>query len=255
MKEAMTDSLWTASQTKMITRGGHVRRYEDSPIIDFFPPGCIADISFPKGYNKGNRVYPICPTLNTTTTETSFIYKEEKRVENLKSLQNGPILGDPVQANEDEKRILNALKNRSKADLGRILDSLENLSTGLEFEVEDGQIYVNRYVICFDEGRWKLLKVCVRKLTENEAYRLMGFEDEAYQRCVEAGQAASTIFHQAGDSIVVTVLMGIFGEMTGIDYKSKIEELSNRLAAEKDVPLPERMKEVTARIRNSENRG
>lgn len=38
------------------------------------------------------------------------------------------------------------------------------------------------------------------------------------------GMTDSAIYHVAGDSIVVTVLMAIFGEMLGIDYRKKIGE-------------------------------
>jgi DNA (cytosine-5)-methyltransferase 1 len=52
----------------------------------------------------------------------------------------------------------------------------------------------------------------IRKLTPKECYRLMGFDDEAYDRA-EVNQSNSSLYHQAGDSIVVNVLMGIFKEL------------------------------------------
>lgn len=72
----------------------------------------------------------------------------------------------------------------------------------------------------------------IRKLTEGECYRLMGFEEKDTERCKEAGQSAANIYHQAGDSIVTTVLMGIFGELLGIEYESKIEEFADKLHGE-----------------------
>lgn len=64
----------------------------------------------------------------------------------------------------------------------------------------------------------------IRKLTPKECIRLMGFTDSDYDAMVGIGMTDSAIYHVAGDSIVVTVLMAIFGEMLGIDYRQKIGE-------------------------------
>ena len=72
----------------------------------------------------------------------------------------------------------------------------------------------------------------IRKLTEAECYRLMGFESKDTEACRKAGQSKANIYHQAGDSIVVTVLMGIFGELLGCDYRKAIEEYTDKLHAE-----------------------
>ena len=72
----------------------------------------------------------------------------------------------------------------------------------------------------------------IRKLTEGECYRLMGFEEKDTEACRNAGQSKASIYHQAGDSIVTTVLVGIFGELIGADYKKAIEEYADRLHEE-----------------------
>lgn len=59
----------------MIDENGNIRRYVDSDVVDEFKPGQMADVSFPRGYNKGNRVYDVCPSINPTTV-TRFLYKE-----------------------------------------------------------------------------------------------------------------------------------------------------------------------------------
>lgn len=69
---------------------------------------------------------------------------------------------------------------------------------------------------------WRILRI--RKLTPKECIRLMGFTDGDYDAMVGIGMTDSAIYHVAGDSIVVTVLMAIFGEMLGIDYRGKIGE-------------------------------
>jgi DNA (cytosine-5)-methyltransferase 1 len=49
----------------------------------------------------------------------------------------------------------------------------------------------------------------IRKLTPKECYRLMGFGDQAFD-LAQPNQSNSSLYHQAGDSIVVNVLMGLF---------------------------------------------
>ena len=49
----------------------------------------------------------------------------------------------------------------------------------------------------------------IRKLTPRECYRLMGFGDQAFD-LAQPNQSNSSLYHQAGDSIVVNVLMGLF---------------------------------------------
>jgi DNA (cytosine-5)-methyltransferase 1 len=49
----------------------------------------------------------------------------------------------------------------------------------------------------------------IRKLTARECFRLMGFGDEAFNLAAP-NQSNSSLYHQAGDSIVVNVLMELF---------------------------------------------
>lgn len=52
----------------------------------------------------------------------------------------------------------------------------------------------------------------VRKLTPKECWRLMGFDDDSFERA-EKVNSNSQLYKQAGNSIVVDVLMAIFKEM------------------------------------------
>lgn len=53
----------------------------------------------------------------------------------------------------------------------------------------------------------------VRKLTPKECFRLMTFDDVDYKKCKAAGLSDSALYKQAGNSIVVKVLMAIFKEL------------------------------------------
>lgn len=63
----------------------------------------------------------------------------------------------------------------------------------------------------------------VRKLTERECFKLMGAKQEDFEK-IRKNQSKSSCYHLAGDSIVTTVLMAIFGQMFDIDWKEKINE-------------------------------
>ena len=52
----------------------------------------------------------------------------------------------------------------------------------------------------------------IRKLTPRECFRLMGVKDEDFDK-ISKNQSDSSLYHLAGDSIVVNVLMAIFKEM------------------------------------------
>lgn len=68
----------------------------------------------------------------------------------------------------------------------------------------------------------------IRKLTERECFRLMGVKDEDYNK-IKPNQSKSSLYHLAGDSIVTTCLMAIFGALVEVDYQSKITELETAL--------------------------
>lgn len=65
----------------------------------------------------------------------------------------------------------------------------------------------------------------VRKLTEKESFRLMGVKDEDFDK-LKPNQSKSKLYHLAGDSIVTTCLMAIFGQMLDVDWEEKIREVT-----------------------------
>ena len=69
----------------------------------------------------------------------------------------------------------------------------------------------------------------IRKLTPCECIKLMGFERKDYESLVEYGLSDSAIYHCAGDSIVATVLVGLFGTMTNKDYEQIIKDYVERI--------------------------
>lgn len=53
----------------------------------------------------------------------------------------------------------------------------------------------------------------IRKLTPKECWRLMGFTDEEFDAAQASGVSNSQLYKQAGNSIVVDVLVGIFKQL------------------------------------------
>ena len=52
----------------------------------------------------------------------------------------------------------------------------------------------------------------IRKLTPREAFRLMGVKDQDFEK-IAKNQSNASLYHLAGDSIIVDVLMAIFKNM------------------------------------------
>lgn len=67
-----------------------------------------------------------------------------------------------------------------------------------------------------------LKKLKIRKLTPKECFRLMGVKDEEIDK-VTVSNAQQ--YKQAGNSIVISVLMAIFGELLDVDYETKIKQI------------------------------
>lgn len=73
----------------------------------------------------------------------------------------------------------------------------------------------------------------IRKLTPQECLKLMAVLSKDIETMQNCGLSNSALYKLAGNSIVTTCLMAIFGQLFDIDWKTKIEELVNKLKTEK----------------------
>ena len=55
-----------------------------------------------------------------------------------------------------------------------------------------------------------LCQLRIRKLTPKECWRLMTFTDSDIEKCISIGISNTQLYKQAGNSICVTILEGIF---------------------------------------------
>lgn len=67
-------------------------------------------------------------------------------------------------------------------------------------------------------------KYAIRKLTENETWRLMGFSDEDFNKAAKVN-SKSQLYRQSGNSIVCQVLMAIFLQL-GIQGKKRWNDMT-----------------------------
>ena len=67
----------------------------------------------------------------------------------------------------------------------------------------------------------------IRKLTPKECWRLMGFDDEDYEKAAQVN-SNTQLYKQAGNSIVVNVLMAIFKKLFGLIIESERDDNNER---------------------------
>ena len=210
-------NLWTETQKKMITEDGNIKRYINSDIVDEFNVGDCADISFPNGYNKANRVFDgYSPAINGTTTQSSLIVKE-------------PIIYDDYNSRvSSDQDAINTLTTNCGASAERNgVKIIEKVAV-----VED-QFPGSRDARIYDTYSPTLRQNCgglkvakgeaqeqiqwrIRKLTTKECWRLMGFDDLDHDRAAQY-VSASALYKQAGNSICTCCLVAIFNALLNKD--------------------------------------
>jgi DNA (cytosine-5)-methyltransferase 1 len=179
----------------------------------------IANIN-PKGTSQSGNVYDkeqLSPTLCASDyksppkiTEPSLVIPEDTNLGYALAHE-----GDGVYTNRPEqkrgvvqKQMIQTIKANSN-DLGVVVYDDYN-STIRKDQDTIGTLTTN---IGNDAPRngYKLIEnqLRIRKLTPRECYRLMGFGDQAFD-LAQPNQSNSSLYHQAGDSIVVNVLMELF---------------------------------------------
>ena len=181
--------------------------------------------AFPLGYDSGIRIKDILQD------EVS----KEMAVPNLEKME----LYKPYIGDNTHRIIRCGFLNLNKYRQTNVILSIEGVSECIMY-FDDGyngaKIYDNR----------RNGKNIVRRYTALESFRLMGFDDDDYKKCryktVDGNMAdnvcETNLYAQAGNSIVVTVLMAIFGLLYGVEdweervYKERLkspEQLINEL--------------------------
>ena len=158
--------------------------------IEMEVPG-VCDLSYPNSKTRRGRVQEngkISPTLTASTQDICYITYKGEDIELpciCASRGRNPINPSSRIAGLPTKQFLEINKNRTS----------NTITT----------VQKDNYAI---EKNYR-----VRKLTPLECWRLMAFTDEDFFKAKNAGISNSQLYKQAGNSIVVKVLEGIFKEL------------------------------------------
>lgn len=75
----------------------------------------------------------------------------------------------------------------------------------------------------------------IRKLSPIECGRLMGVPNVFIDKCVKVGLSPSSLYHMFGNSIVTTMLIGVFGKLFNVkDYESRIKMMTSNILENKE---------------------
>lgn len=123
----------------------------------------------------------------------------------IKDIQSWNTYEKPLENMEkiDKTNISPTLTTRSGAYAAGMI--LVKNATKIGKEVSDTLQTTSKEGVCYNDLK-------IRKLTPLECFRLMGVEDEDYYK-IAKNQSNSSLYHLAGDSIVVNVLIAIFKEL------------------------------------------
>lgn len=157
-------------------------------------------------------------TAGTITTSTTYRGEDNYIVEGLtqaevdekiylkrtlcnKLIESG-ILEENYVINHSYTNGLNGKNPNSRQTLEDYIETTDNTSPTLTTRPDVLGVVV--------QENYKDLRI--RKLTPRECFRLMGVKDQDFDKIAQ-NQSNASLYHLAGDSIVVDVLMAIFKEM------------------------------------------
>ena len=79
------------------------------------------------------------------------------------------------------------------------------------------------YTYCYCVEEKDLKKYRIRKLTESECYKLMGFTSQDCQKCKDVGMSKTQLYKQAGNSIVTNCIELLFEHLYQSQYNPEYE--------------------------------
>lgn len=200
----------------MITEDGNVKRYIESDKVDEFNVGDSADLSYPNGYGKGNRVMKESSPTVTATTANTIVVKENTILipEATKKGYAEASDGDGVYINRPHQKRGVVQKDKIQTlkttpDVGVVVEKKIKYEEPLERE---GWHNMNKIVLN-PEGisttinaqsnnslqKIKEPSLRIRKLTPLECWRLMGFDDEDFYKAQSVGTSNTQLYKQAGN--------------------------------------------------------
>ena len=185
----------------------------------------IEDNSFIDSYNRKIRDDGLASTISTRTdagndtyivltkdTENYIEWKEKGKLDvDCRAFKEDKVNGTIMTTPKNKVLVKEATKQgyaiAQEGDSINIAQPNSNTRRGRVGKQVAQTLLTQPEQATFDDLR-------IRKLTPKECFRLMGVKDEDYER-IAKNQSNASLYHLAGDSIVVNVLMAIFKEMIG----------------------------------------
>ena len=165
-----------------------------SGYIEMELPG-VADLSYPSSKTRRGRVQEggkISPCIAATQQDICYIQ---------------------YKGNEVELPCIAASRGRNPENPS---DRTPGCPTEQRLEVNTNNVsntlttvQKDNYVLDVND----LSQLKIRKLTPKECWRLMSFTDSDIEKCISIGISNTQLYKQAGNSIVVSILEGIFKEL------------------------------------------
>ena len=157
----------------------------------------------PSGHNAGRVVDPLglSPTVMENHGTVTAVAIRENTVEGYRLATEG----DGIN-----------ISSRMKHQRGNVQ---YGMSQTLKTSIEVGTLEIN--------GN----SIKIRKLTPKECGRLMGFQDKDVDNMYECGLTNASLYHVFGDSIIVTVLIGIFAKLFGLE-QPEVKRIINEYVEE-----------------------
>lgn len=182
--EAIEGDSINVSYPNSITKRGRVGKQVSQTILT--SPNIATVVKTPK---------PIC--LNNLPKQPSIqdrIYDIEGIATAVTASQFRPKIAERKMSNPYNKKEIKDITPKQTTSCGNVISSAAVLIS------EDGKNYMR-----------------IRKLTPLECWRLMGFDDKDFEKAKNIPTSDTQLYKQAGNSIVVNVLEGIFKELLKIE--------------------------------------
>lgn len=147
-----------------------------------------------------------------------FTHNEEKQKENGNgfrfNVSDGNIIAKTITTRAGSRMDDNFIKVKNNTKKG-YLEATEGDGIDISRRMEHHRGTVQKgkiQTLTTQCDRGVVNNMRIRKLTPKECFRLMGVKDDDFEK-VRKNQSDSSLYHLAGDSIVVNVLMAIFKEL------------------------------------------
>lgn len=174
------------------TRAG--ARMDDNFIIDIDSEN--KTFKFDSTNDELNKVIRLGGVFDTETSkhQAGSVYDTNGLAPTLDTMQGG--WRQPCIIEKDEKIIVGSTQKHAAISKNGICPTLTSA-----MGMGGGHVPMHNY------------DTRIRKLTPKECWRLMGFDDSDIDKCISTGLSNTQLYKQAGNSIVVNVLVEIYKEL------------------------------------------